>query len=291
MWMGGEDVFTKKIFFLSVCSDKSAEEEMEENHKTLPVIVLDGQNVCMQHEDNTIDKLKGLRIALTYFLERGWTKKDLIVVFPREGWQRRIKKIQHQMHAIFVFPTRRLKEDDDIFALTIAQQHNALLLTNDRLRNHLRRWTKVLGREEGDTLRAWCCVHLLPFVFVRDVLCPHFEVLKKAMVTSKMRIIRCYKCKTLLAKEEDIISSKDPAGIYYDTDEEVNPEGYVFCFSKVRRVINTQEFWHDIITAPSEFGQQQEVVVRQESPPRMEDTWYPDYYSWCLLFCSKCELT
>jgi len=270
--------------------DPTSTLEMEDTHKQLPVIVLDGQNVCMQHKDNAVDKLKGLRIALMYFIERGYSKEHLIVVFPRQGWQRRLKKQALQLQATFIYtPAGGHKEDDDIFALTIARQHDALLLTTDRFRNHLDRWTKDFGYEEGDKLRVWCCAHLLPFVFGGDMLYPHFEVLMKAMATSSSMIIQCYRCKTPLGKAEDILSNNDPAGIY-DPDEEVNPAGFCFCFSKFRKVSNTQEFWHDhFLTVSSSESGSREVVVRQESPPRMKDTWYPDYYSWCLLFCSACE--
>lgn len=267
----------------------SREKSVERPAERLPVIVLDGQNVCLQHKDNAVEKLKGLRIALTYFVERGYPKAHLIVVFPQQGWQRRLKKGAHGLQATFIYvPAGGLKEDDDIFALTIARQHDALLLTTDRFRNHLDRWTKDFGREEGEKLRAWCCAHLLPFVYVGAVLCPHFEVLMKAMVASSSLIVRCHKCKTPLAKAEDILSNNDPAGIY-DPDEEVNPAGFGFCFSKFRKVSNTQEYWHERLPVPSLDSRKEVVVMRHESPPRMKDTWYPDYYSWCLLFCSNCE--
>jgi len=257
--------------------------------KDLPMIVLDGQNVCLQHDDNAQDKLKGLRQAVTYFLDQGWRKEHLMVVFPRAGWPRRMKKLHPPLEATFIYtPSGVSKEDDDIFALQIARRENALLLTNDLFRNHFRRWTNKFGKEEGDALRTWCSTHLLPFTFARDRLVPHIEVLKNYLATSSpMRVVRCFKCRTQLAKEEDIIASSDPARTY-DGDEEVNPAGFVFCFSKFSNVINTQEHWHQLCPILEARGPQV-VAVRQLSPPRMQDSWYPDYYSWCLLFCSCCE--
>ena len=65
----------------------------------------------------------------------------------------------------------------------------------------------------------------------------------------------------------------------------MNPAGSSFALMKTRSVFpgSTQEHW---------YSQAGGSITRQESTPRLQDTWFPDY-AWSLLFCAneRCEST
>lgn len=253
--------------------------------RDLPALVLDGENVRLAlKKEYRKCQWEGLEIALRYLHSNGWTKDSLFVIFP--SWQRQnLEKEGDDLRSLaeVLFAPGDAEEDDDKFAISTARELNGYLITNDKSRNHIKRWTDKYGKK-GDELREWCRDHLFPFGFAGNRFVPHLEVLLKAQLHHSSSKIVCYRCRTCLAIESDIVSSKDPAGIY-ETDVEVNPAGFEFMFVKVRAARNVQEFCHDTLEIVRGVG----VTIKQESPPRMQDSWYPDYYSWCLLFCSNCE--
>lgn len=143
-------------------------------------------------------------------------------------------------------------------------------------------WKKQFGESVAQSMFEWLGDHLLSYIFDRETFVPHPEklLLAERSLSRGTPFFRCTKCGTAIVSGDEIISSRDTAGIF-QSETKKNPHGSVFCFLKVRKVLPgaTQEFWKE---------KNMKTPIRQESEPRLNDTWFPDY-AWSLMFCAKCE--
>lgn len=218
-----------------------------------------------------------------YFNKLGWPRAGLIAILP-DGpeWKSESFQTIKPLGNIQWIPLHK-SEDDDMFAISFARDLKALLVTNDKFRDHLARWNHKFGSQQALELREWCAAHVLNFSFHRDTFFPNLEMITLALtrLRGQPEIFRCSTCNTQIASSEDIIASRDGAGVF-GLEHRKNPAGSHFALLKTKSVSPgaTQEHWFDSL--PS--GHQ----IRQESTPRLEDTWFPDY-AWSLLFCANPE--
>jgi hypothetical protein len=253
-------------------------------------IVIDGRNVCLSYRKGreSPDALhRGLQIALEYFNNLKWPRTGLIAVLPDEPeWKSESFRAISPLGNLQWIPLHK-SEDDDLFAISFARDMQALLVTNDKFRDHVARWHQKFGHQEASRLREWCAAHVLNFTFHRDTFFPNLEMITLALAELRGQpdVFRCSTCKAPIASSEHIIASRDSAGVF-GMEQRNNPAGSSFSLLKTKAVLpgSTQEHWIERTPSGSQF--------RQESVPRLTDTWFPDY-AWSLLFCAnpECEST
>ena len=250
-------------------------------------IVTDGPNVCMSYygyRQSLEAKYRGLQIVFEFFNKLHWPRTGLIAVFP-SSWECPGLDALSAIGQILYVPNHHI-QDDDLFAFAIAQDRQALLLTNDKFRNHLTTWRSKFGPAKALRMQEWCASHLLTYIFLRDTFTPHPETLAMALkeLGRGAAVFRCSVCGTAIASADDIITSRDAAGVF-SIETQVNPAGSSFTLMKTRSVFPgaTQEHW---------YSQAGGSITRKESTPSLQDSWFPDY-AWSLLFCANecCEST
>lgn len=241
-------------------------------------VVIDGPNVCMSyHGYRAGAKLKGLQIALEFFAAKRWPEAAILAVFPQSWQSPQLTKLCGER--IRYAPQVLTREDDDLFCFQVARERNALLLTNDQFRNHTHRWGANYGAKDTQALLEWLGDHLLSYIFDRETFVPHPERLLRAQkaLSSAAPFFHCTNCGQVLVSSDEIISSRDSAGVF-QSEQRRNLHGSVFTFLKVRKIQPGAAQEHFLFP---------DTGARQESEPRLKDTWFPDY-AWSLLQCSKC---
>src|SRR3989338_2062398 len=252
-------------------------------------IVIDGRNVCLTYREareNPEALHRGLQIAFEYFNKLGWPRNGIIAVLPDEPqWKSDSFQAITPLGNIRWISLHKT-EDDDMFAISFARELKALLVSNDKFRDHVTRWHHKFGPREASQLREWCAARVLNFTFHRDSFFPNLEMITLALTELRGQpdVFRCSTCGTPIASSEDIIASRDTAGVF-GMERRENPAGSSFSLLKTKSVLPgaTQEHWFDCALSD---------LIRQESIPRLQDTWFPDY-AWSLLFCAnpECEST
>lgn len=138
-------------------------------------IVIDGSNVAREHgkKGNTFS-CKGIKIAVDYFLKKGFTNVTAFVPMYRRHKksghilttdQFLLEELEKQQHVVFT-PSRRLNDRsftcyDDRFIVDLASSTGGVILSNDNYRDLT---------EESEAFKKTIEERLLMFCFAGDIL-------------------------------------------------------------------------------------------------------------------------
>ncbi|KAK4529844.1 hypothetical protein CCYA_CCYA02G0701 [Cyanidiococcus yangmingshanensis] len=137
--------------------------------RKMPLAVFDGENIAWAHARNAHFSPRGIALAVTFFQERGYR---CVVFLP--NYRRQCAALPFaDKHDMLVFTPPG--DYDDTYALSYALRYDAILVTNDRLQDHLDQFSddEVRTRE---SMRQWLGSHRCSFTFVGEefVPNPHF---------------------------------------------------------------------------------------------------------------------
>jgi hypothetical protein len=130
------------------------------------LVVLDGENIAWAHGQNAVFSPKGIAIAVDFFRKRGYR---CVVFLPDYRRKRADLPTVSASDALVFVPAG---EYDDTFALGYAVGHDAILVTNDLLQDHLDQFYPDEG-EAREALRKWLGSHRCSFTFVGDEFLPN----------------------------------------------------------------------------------------------------------------------
>ncbi|XP_053312426.1 probable ribonuclease ZC3H12C [Spea bombifrons] len=157
-------------------SESPFHQEVIDDSENLRPIVIDGSNVAMSHGNKEVFSCRGIKLAVTWFLERG--HKDVTVFVP--AWRKEqsrpdalitdqeiLRKLEKEKILVFT-PSRRVQGRrvvcyDDRFIVKLAFESDGIIVSNDNYRdlaNEKPEWKKFIDER------------LLMYSFVNDKFMP-----------------------------------------------------------------------------------------------------------------------
>ncbi|KAM8977644.1 LOW QUALITY PROTEIN: putative ribonuclease ZC3H12C [Pelodytes ibericus] len=157
-------------------SESPFHQEVIDDIENLRPIVIDGSNVAMSHGNKEVFSCRGIKLAVTWFLERG--HKDVTVFVP--AWRKEqsrpdalitdqeiLRKLEKEKILVFT-PSRRVQGRrvvcyDDRFIVKLAYESDGIIVSNDNYRdlaNEKPEWKKFIDER------------LLMYSFVNDKFMP-----------------------------------------------------------------------------------------------------------------------
>ncbi|KAG8452932.1 hypothetical protein GDO86_004653 [Hymenochirus boettgeri] len=151
-------------------------QELTDDSENLRPIVIDGSNVAMSHGNKEVFSCRGIKLAVSWFLERG--HKDVTVFVP--AWRKEqsrpdalitdqeiLRKLEKEKILVFT-PSRRVQGRrvvcyDDRFIVKLAFESDGIIVSNDNYRdlaNEKPEWKKFIDER------------LLMYSFVNDKFMP-----------------------------------------------------------------------------------------------------------------------
>ncbi|KAE8627541.1 hypothetical protein XENTR_v10007039 [Xenopus tropicalis] len=152
------------------------QQELIDDTENLRPIVIDGSNVAMSHGNKEVFSCRGIKLAVSWFLERG--HKDVTVFVP--AWRKEqsrpdalitdqevLRKLEKEKILVFT-PSRRVQGRrvvcyDDRFIVKLAFESDGIIVSNDNYRdlaNEKPEWKKFIDER------------LLMYSFVNDKFMP-----------------------------------------------------------------------------------------------------------------------
>ncbi|XP_050356735.1 uncharacterized protein LOC126777657 [Nymphalis io] len=170
-----EDTYIKEVILGQVNSRNSIgsniyNPERDIKNKTgLRMIVIDGSNVAMQHTKGRIFSVKGLKICIDYFLQRGHVVKAFVPHFRCKYGKSTDGKLLDQMERqglVVYTPSREIQGKmitsyDDRYIVQCAAEFDGIIVSGDNYRDLLTenpRWRHVIENR------------LLQFTWVGDMI-------------------------------------------------------------------------------------------------------------------------
>ncbi|XP_075054993.1 putative ribonuclease ZC3H12C isoform X2 [Mixophyes fleayi] len=157
-------------------SESPFHQEVIDDNENLKPIVIDGSNVAMSHGNKEVFSCRGIKLAVTWFLDRG--HKDVTVFVP--AWRKEqsrpdalitdqeiLRKLEKEKILVFT-PSRRVQGRrvvcyDDRFIVKLAFESDGIIVSNDNYRdlaNEKPEWKKFIDER------------LLMYSFVNDKFMP-----------------------------------------------------------------------------------------------------------------------
>ncbi|XP_041971640.1 uncharacterized protein LOC121727725 isoform X2 [Aricia agestis] len=170
-----EDVYIKEVILGKPASRNSIgsniyNPEKDASNKTGPrMIVIDGSNVAMQHTKGRIFSVKGLKICIDYFLQRGHVVKAFVPHFRCKYGKstdgKLLDSLERQGHVVYT-PSREVQgrmitSYDDRYIIQCAAEFDGVIVSGDNYRdlmNENPRWRFIIENR------------LLPFTWVGDMI-------------------------------------------------------------------------------------------------------------------------
>ncbi|KAM4796724.1 putative ribonuclease ZC3H12C [Rhinophrynus dorsalis] len=157
-------------------SESPFHQEVIDDGENLRPVVIDGSNVAMSHGNKEVFSCRGIKLAVTWFLDRG--HKDVTVFVP--AWRKEqsrpdalitdqeiLRKLEKEKILVFT-PSRRVQGRrvvcyDDRFIVKLAFESDGIIVSNDNYRdlaNEKPEWKKFIDER------------LLMYSFVNDKFMP-----------------------------------------------------------------------------------------------------------------------
>ncbi|KAM9321607.1 putative ribonuclease ZC3H12C [Gastrophryne carolinensis] len=173
---GGNSMIARESSFESQRSESPFHQEVIDDTDNLRPIVIDGSNVAMSHGNKEVFSCHGIKLAVSWFLDRG--HKNVTVFVP--AWRKEqsrpdalitdqeiLRKLEKDKVLVFT-PSRRVQGRrvvcyDDRFIVKLAFESNGIIVSNDNYRdlaNEKPEWKKFIDER------------LLMYSFVNDKFMP-----------------------------------------------------------------------------------------------------------------------
>ena len=133
----------------------------------MELLVVDGANVAWNHGHSYFPSFLGIQLACEKAVKEGYTS---VVIFNQryhEFWAEKIEKLG-EMDSVFIAPPLSDSLSDDRVMIDYAVNHKAVLLSNDKFRDHIQREPKPRQKNA----KKWVNENVLQYHFQSDEL--HF---------------------------------------------------------------------------------------------------------------------
>ena len=153
------------------------DEEPVNDTPTAREVVIDGPNVGMSHSGNEWPaSAQGIESVIRYFTDLGWPVKAFVPRYYMHRKERRgvdnpelLERLQKEGTLV----TTPSQDHDDHYWLAYAMKTGALVITNDRMKNHAEE-----HKEGKDAFYQWRESRVISYMFVGDSFLPNpaFEI-------------------------------------------------------------------------------------------------------------------
>jgi len=153
------------------------DEEQDNDTPTAREVVIDGPNVGMSHSGNEWPaSAQGIELVIRYFTDLGWPVKAFVPRYYMHRKERRgvdDPEVLERLQKEGTLVTTPSQDHDDHYWLTYAMNTGALVITNDRMKNHAEE-----HKEGKDVFYQWRDARVISYMFVGDSFLPNpaFEI-------------------------------------------------------------------------------------------------------------------